>query len=184
MNQIQINPQYEVILALSQQKMHGRELSKKINISLTKTQKELKRLERENIIDYNLEGKNHIYYIKKNLTAKLNLINAENYKLNKLIKIHNILEPIITELIKKSKSNLIILFGSYAKGTQTKNSDIDIYIETTNPKIKKEIENIYNKISVKIGPFDTTQPLVKEIQKNHIILKGGEHYHEKYSLFS
>jgi len=136
-----------------------------------------------NVLDYKVEGKNHVYFIKKNLISKSFILNAENYKLSKLLGKYPELEQIFNDIIKKSKCSLIILFGSYAKGTPKKNSDIDIYIETTSQKIKEDVQKIYDLISVKIGKFNLDDLLVKEIIKNHVIIKGGEEYYEKIRFF-
>jgi len=75
--------------------------------------------------------------------------------------------------------DLIILFGSYAKGLEKKDSDIDIYIETKSRNVKKVVEDIHSKINVKIGSFDTKSPLIKEIIKDHVIIKGIEVFYDK-----
>ena len=64
-----------------------------------------------------------------------------------------------------------------------KDSDIDIYIETTSQKIKEDVQKIYDLISVKIGKFNPDDLLIKEIIKNHVIIKGGEEYYEKIRFF-
>lgn len=184
MIQIKINYNYEILLLLLKKEMHGRELVKELKTSLTRVQSTLNELRSINVLDYKIEGKNHIYFIKKNLTSKSFILNAENYKLAKILSKHQTLEPIFQDIIQKSRCNLIILFGSYAKGNPKKDSDIDIYIETTNPKIKEEVQKIYDLISVKIGKFNSKDLLIKEIIKNHAIIKGGEEYYEKINFFN
>ncbi|MEK6823626.1 MAG: nucleotidyltransferase domain-containing protein [Nanoarchaeota archaeon] len=184
MIQIKINYNYEILLLLLKKEMHGRELVKELKTSLTRVQSTLNELRSINVLDYKIEGKNHIYFIKKNFTSKSFILNAENYKLAKILSKHQTLEPIFQDIIQKSRCNLIILFGSYAKGNPKKDSDIDIYIETTNPKIKEEVQKIYDLISVKIGKFNSKDLLIKEIIKNHAIIKGGEEYYEKINFFN
>lgn len=183
MTPIKINYSYEVLLFLLKKDMHGRELAKELKTSLTRVQSVLTELRSINVLDYKIEGKNHIHFIKKNLISKSFILNAENYKLAKILNKHPELEPIVQDIIKKSKCCLILLFGSYAKGTEKKDSDIDIYIETTNSKIKQDVEKIYDTISVKIGNFNPDDLLMKEIIKNHAIITGGEDYYEKISFF-
>ena len=67
---------------------------------------------------------------------------------------------------------MIILFGSYAKGNPKEDSDIDIYLETNNNKIKNKVKELNSKLSIKIGKFDAKSLLIKEIIKNHIIIGG------------
>ena len=138
MTQIKINYTYEILLFLLKKDRHGRELAKELKTSLTRVQAILTELRNINVLDYRIEGKNHIYFIKKNLVSKSFILNAENYKLAKILSKHPELEPLFQDIIKKSQCHLILLFGSYAKNTERKESDIDIYIETTNPKINKK----------------------------------------------
>ena len=183
MTQIKVNYNYEVLLLLLKKDMHQREIAKVLKTSLTRIQSVLKELRDINAVDYNEVGKNHIYFIKKNLVSKSLILNAENYKLIKLLRKRAILEPIFKEIIKKSPKTMIILFGSYAKGLENKNSDIDVYIDSTNPKLKEEIQGIYHNLSVKIGKFNLRDLLIKEIIKNHIIINKGEEYYEKIKFF-
>jgi len=183
MTQIKVNYQYETLLNLLKRAMHGRELAKELKTSLTRVQSILTGLRDINVLDYKVEGKNHVYFIKKNLIAKSFTINAENYKLSKILIKHPELGPIFQDIIKKSKCSLILLFGSYAKNSEKKESDIDIYLETTNQKTKEEVQKIYDLLSVKLGKFNPEDLLIKEIIKNHAIIKGGEEYYEKIKLF-
>jgi len=165
--------EYELLLKLVKNKSHGRALAKELKIPLTTLQRALKRLSL--ILEIKIEGKNKIYKIKNNLKAKKYLHNAENYHLLKTIKKYPLLEPILEEI---KTNTLTILFGSYAKHTANKDSDIDIYIETNNKELKKQIELINSKINVKIGTFNPKSLLIKEIIKNHVIIKGVEKYYE------
>lgn len=183
MNQNRINLKYEILLNLIKQESHGRELTKTLQQSLTTIQRDLKELEKENILEFKISGRNKIYSIKKNSAAKRYLFNAENYKLIKVIKRYPFLDPIFEDVLKKTNSQIIILFGSYAKFKAKKDSDIDFYIETDNKKTKREIELINSKINVKIGKFSLHSLLIKEIIKNHVILRGLEKYYEKIKFF-
>ena len=78
---------------------------------------------------------------------------------------------------------MIILFGSYAKGISKPNSDIDIYLETNDNKIKNKIKEINSRLSIKIGKFDAKSLLIKEIIKNHIIIRGLENFYERVDFF-
>ncbi len=178
MTQIKINYKYEILLLLLKKEMHQRELSKQLKTSLTRVQSALKELENMNAVDYKEIGRNHIYFIKRNLVSKSLILNAENYKLIKLLRKYPHLETIFMQIIEKCRKGMILLFGSYAKGNEKKDSDIDIYINTTNQRIKKEIQRIYDSLSIKIGKFNLRSFLIKEIIKNHIIIKGGEEYYE------
>lgn len=183
MTPIKVNYLNEILLLLLNKEMHGRELAKELKTSLTRVQSALNELRTGNILDYKTEGKNHVYFIKKNLVAKSFILNAENYKLARILAKHPELEPIFQDILKKCNCEIVLLFGSYAKGNSKESSDIDIYLESENINLKKEIQKIYELINVKIGRFDIENLLIKEIIKNHAIIKGGEKYYERLGFF-
>ena len=86
---------------------------------------------------------------------------------------------IIENIQKDKRIGMAVLYGSYAKGIANHSSDIDIYIETKSRNVKKTIEEIHSKINVKIGTFDTKSPLIKEIIKDHVIIRGIEVFYDK-----
>jgi len=45
------------------------------------------------------------------------------------------------------------------------------------------VESIHSRIKVKFGDFDLSSNLIKEIIKNHVILKGVEEFYEKTKFF-
>lgn len=173
----------EIILLLLRGENHLRGIAKQLNESHSTILRKLNNLLKENVLDYNMEGKNKVFFIKKNLQAKNYVFNAERYKLIELLKKYPELNIIIDDFLKKAEEKLIVLFGSYAKFTAKSDSDIDVYVETENKRIKEKIELTHSKIKVKIGDFDTDSQLIKEIIKNHIILRGVEEFYEKTKFF-
>ena len=183
MTQIKVNYESEVLLSLLKTQMHGRELAKLLETSLTRIQSILNRLSRHNVLDYKPEGKNHVYFIKKNIVAKAFILNAENYKLAKLLCKYAFLEPLFKEIAQKYPNRMVILFGSYAKFVPKDDSDIDLYIDPADKKVKETINRVNEMISVKTGEFNKEDLLIQEIIKNHIIVQGGETFYEKLGLF-
>ena len=156
-----------------------RGIAKKLNESHSTILRKLDNLKKENVIDSRKEGKNKIFFVKKNLVSRTYILQAELHKLTKLLRRNPELSIIFEEVLKKSDEKLVVLFGSYAKGLAKKDSDIDIYIETKSRNVKKTIEEIHSKINVKIGTFDTKSPLIKEIIKDHVIIRGIEVFYGK-----
>lgn len=173
------NLEMDIIELLLKADNHVRGIAKNLNESHSTVLRKLNNLKKENVLDSRNEGKNKIFYLKKNLVSNVYVFSAELYKLTKLLRSNPKLSVILEEILKKTDEKLIVLFGSYAKDLAKKDSDIDIYIETKNRGVKKSIEDIHSKINVKIGTFDTKSPLIKEIIKNHIILRGIEVFYEK-----
>lgn len=173
------NMELEIINVLLKSESHVRGIAKKLGESHSTILRKLNNLKKENVIDYKTEGKNKIFFLKNNLISKNYIQKAELHKLTKLLGKYPELGIIFEEILKKTDEKLIILFGSYAKGLAKADSDIDIYIETKNRNVKKVIEDIHSKINVKIGTFDTTSPLIREIIKDHIIIRGIEVFYGK-----
>ncbi len=177
------NLELEIVLVLLKNRTHLREIARTLNESHSTILRKINELVKENILDYRKEGKNKIFFIKNNLKAKNYIYSAEIHKLNSLLKKHPELSIILEDIKKDFSKGMIILFGSYAKGNPKTDSDIDIYLETNNNKIKDKIKEINSKLSIKIGKFDTKSLLIKEIIKNHIMIRGVEDFYERTDFF-
>ena len=173
----------KIVQFLLKSENHIRGLAKALNTNQTTIARKAHELAKENIVDFKQEGRNKVVFLKKTLEAKQYVFSVEAEKLIETLKRYPHLRRTIESIKKNNKINLAILFGSYAKRAITKNSDIDIYIDTTDKKIKEKVELIDSKISVKIGKYDKNSLLIKEIEKNHVIIKGIETYYEKNKFF-
>ena len=174
---------FKIILALISKKSHLREISRKLNVPHSTILRKIRKLLEKNVLDFFLEGKNKVFFIKNNLKAKNYVFSAEIYKYNQFLEKNPKLSVLFEDILKIAKSNLIVLFGSYAKQNFGKNSDIDIYVNTTDKNLIKNIENLNLKLSVKIGKFDKSSLLIKEIIKDHIIIRGVETFYEYTNFF-
>ena len=92
---------------------------------------------------------------------------------------------LIKEIVSKIEpliKGTALIFGSYAKGTQKKGSDLDIFIiGVCNMKEISSISQTYGiDVSVKMYPkaiFDKKinhDILIREVIDNHIMIKGTE----------
>jgi predicted nucleotidyltransferase len=172
------NTSFEIINILTKEQLHVRAIAKKINVNHMTTSRTLKDLIKQNVVDAKTEGRNKVYFLKHTEEARNKILMTELYKLNKSLATYPQLRRIITTIQNNKKIKLAILFGSYAKNTATKSSDIDIFIETKNKTLKGQVEAIDSKISLKIGKLTKNHPLTNEIEKHHIIIKGAEQYYE------
>lgn len=89
-----------------------------------------------------------------------------------------------------TKLYILLVFGSYAKGTATKHSDIDLFFIIPDEKTEKDIDRISALIPLKIHTNIFTEKQFKEMKnskeqtvgseaiKNNIILHGIESYYE------
>jgi predicted nucleotidyltransferase len=173
----------EIVNALLKNKSHIRALAKKLNTNPMNIHRKINELSRNNVVDYLKEGKNYTYFLKKSIEAKMYVFIAEHYNLVSLLKRYPNLRSVIEDLQKNKRIKLAVLFGSFAKSIAKPHSDIDIYIETSDKSIKEEVSALDTKVSVKIGKYDLSSPLAKEIEKDHVIIKGVEQFYENNKFF-
>lgn len=179
----QIDYKLEIVNQLLNNEGHIRDIARRLNTNHMIIVRKIKELSNENVVDFKEEGKNKTYFLKKSIEAKNYVFMAENYKLNRLLKKYPNLRLVIEKIHKNARLKLAILFGSYAKGIAKQDSDIDIYIDTEDKNLKKEIELIDSRLSIKIGGYDKSNLLIKEIERNHIIIKGLELFYERNEFF-
>lgn len=177
------NIDLDIILVLLKNKSHLREIARLLDESHSTVLRKINSLLKDNILDYKKEGKNKIFFIKNNLKSKNYVYSAEIHKLNQLLKKHPELSVILEDIKKDFPKGMIILFGSYAKGNPKTESDIDLYLETEDSRVKNRLKELNSKLSIKIGEFDTKSLLIKEIIKNHIIIRGLEDFYERTDFF-
>ncbi len=163
------------------EKIYGSKLAKKVQMNQKTVSNILNKLEKEHLLKFTVEGKNKYYF--------LNNFNPQIKEIIKLIEIGrkmNFLEKykqfrgLFQKLEERSKG-AVIIFGSYAKCTPTKNSDLDIFLIGTIKNVE-DLETLYglkiNIVKSKKNKFNTNEPFIKEIIKSHIILKGVEEFAE------
>jgi predicted nucleotidyltransferase len=174
----------ELVEQLRKKSSHLRGLAKTLQTNQTTMARKLQELGRSNVVDFRREGKNKAFFLKNSIEAREHLYIAEHYKLLRLLQKHPAFKQVIQGIKAHPKVGLALLFGSYAKGTAGRESDIDIYLETTSRALKKELEFLDSRLSIKIGRYLRESPLIREIEKDHVIIKGVELYYEKNPFFS
>jgi len=173
----------EIIKQLIKGGNHVRGIAKELNTNHMLIVRKIKELFRNNIVDFKQEGKNKSYFLKRTIEAQVYILMAEHYKLLQIIGKYPTLRRIIEKIQNDKRIKLAILFGSYVKGTATKDSDIDIYLDTRNLNLKRELNPLDLKLSIKIGRYNKKDNLIKEIENNHVIIKGVEEFYEKSKFF-
>jgi predicted nucleotidyltransferase len=160
------------------------ELSKETKISYATFYRTIHAM--KDLVNMKVVGKSKILSLNTNnaITKSYLTISSDEEK-NEFLKKHSIISKIYSEFETK---DIIILFGSYAKGTQRENSDIDLLI--INKKGDKSMsfskyEIVFKK---KINPIFVTNEEFKEMLeeksenvgkqalKAHIILNNPESF--------
>lgn len=174
---------YEVVLVLLGGGRHLRDVSKEIGVPHSTVMRCLNGLVEGNVLDFRFEGRNKVFFLRNTLEARSYVFNAERYKLLSTVEKYPFLGVLFEEVLDETDSRLVVLFGSYAKGNAKKDSDVDLYVETKDRKLAEKLTSIDSRINLKIGLFDPDSLLIKEIVKNHVILRGVEDFYEKTNFF-
>lgn len=162
-------------------KIYGRDISKKMKMNQKTVSNILNKLEKEHLLKFAIEGKNKYYYLNK-----LNIHIKEIVKLIEINKKINFIEKYkrSRDLFNKLESRtdgILVVFGSYANFSANEKSDLDLLIIGNYMEVR-DLEQLYNiKINiVKIDKmkFKKEDILIKEVIKNHIILKRAEEFIE------
>ncbi|MEK6903689.1 MAG: nucleotidyltransferase domain-containing protein [Nanoarchaeota archaeon] len=126
------------------------ELSRNIGVAHTSVRKNLNTLRRLNLITASVEkrGKRKFPFYKANRDNRLFKEYKRTYNLSSLIE-----SSVIDFIEKKVMPRSIVLFGSYARGEDTEESDIDLFVECEKEalplanfekKLKRRIELHFN----------------------------------------
>ena len=173
-NQINI---FEEFLKDFNAKITGSYIAKKKGLNQKTTANFLNRLEKEAILKSNTQGKNKLFFLNLNNKEIVEnfMMAAEHIRTINFYK-KNILVKEIAEKIQAHIEGAAIIFGSYAKNIQKQGSDLDILIiGKCNEKEIENISKIYKiDISLKIYPELELDILLKEVIKEHIIIKNTE----------
>ncbi|MCF7866600.1 nucleotidyltransferase domain-containing protein [Candidatus Woesearchaeota archaeon] len=145
----------------AEQKLNQREISRELKATPTGIAKALKPLQKANIVK-----------IEKNQTMNLNLISLNRtqqiLKLKQIENLKQIHEINLTETLEeKFPGTTIILFGSYCRGEDTTNSDIDIVIIGTKSKTTNlEIQENKLQRKININFYNSLKMINKKLKEN------------------
>ncbi len=114
-------------------KLRVREIERKLNCPLPSVIRYCKELASEGILIIMSIGNSNFYTADK--VSKVYLLEKKLYNLKSLY-----LSGIIEYVKEKASNPVIILFGSYSRGEDNEESDIDLYVET-----KSKISFNFNK---------------------------------------
>lgn len=148
-------------LIKSQAQLNGREIAKNVGLSHVKAHTALRDLTRDGVVNMRSVGNSLVYWL-----------NEEHFLVKEIIRpafereegIFGHLVRIILKEIKPPRPLSIILFGSFAKGGASVDSDIDIVIvyphSKNKPLISKELSEAEKKITSLFGNHLSCAPLL------------------------
>lgn len=166
-----------------------RELSRKIGSDYRITHTAIKRLIEKKIIETKIIGKAIVLLPIMNFSSEV--FEAEYQRKTELVQNKNF-QIIIDDVKKDLKTPFFIslVFGSHAKKSATKNSDIDLMFIVNKKKYEQKIVSTLNLLPLKSHLLIFTEKefqkmkdskqknVVKEAIKNNILLYGVEQYYE------
>jgi len=160
------------------------ELSRDININKGVLSRLIEELETENIIEVSRKGKIKLFSINKGNPFIKDIIIPLFEKENNFYQY--ILKDFINKL--KDKTESIILYGSFARGTAKLSSDVDVLVivNKKNDELKKEIEIfkenfLKNNMLLRVDTisilelknlYKKQEPFIRSVVKNHKVLSG------------
>ena len=166
---------------------HVRQMAKLLGASHVTLLPHLKSLEKDRILEAKTVGKNKAYTLNLgNISTKDNIILSEKSEALEFIEKVFIIKKLYSEIANLNLPGCIIVFGSYAKGYFTKESDIDIFylgeITEKETSTMKRFGELYNKrISIKKSTLQNFEEglrkrdhLIKEVMEGHIILQNPD----------
>ncbi len=163
-----------------------REVEKLLKISPRTAQLILESLENKGVIESKTKGKIKTYKLRLSELTKKYLIFVEQYKAISFLE-NNLMIKEVIEKITPDIKGIGIIFGSYAKGLQKRESDVDIFVagDYNKEEIKKVSRNLGIDISITCYPIKTfeknihTDTLLKEVLKNHMVFVNVEQFIQK-----
>lgn len=158
-----------------------REVEKLLEVSSRTALVTLAKLGKKGILESMTKGKIKSYAIKKSTISREFFLLTEQYKKIVFLEKNHLVKEVL-EKADEFLQGIVIVFGSYAKGMQKEDSDLDLFVVGTFDEKKiKEAGNKYGlDINLKSYPMSIFEKemhddvLLKEIVENHIILKDAE----------
>jgi predicted nucleotidyltransferase len=169
--------------------LHVRAMAQLLGTSHVTLLPYLNQLEKSRIIQHEAVGRNKQYQLNKaNILTKYYLTTTEELFTIEYLEKHQFIRKLAEHLNNFDTSNPLILFGSYADDIATDESDIDLLAIGALTKEQlahiKKFETTYGKkINVKTATPEnfnaalrTGDILIKEINRNHVILRNADPY--------
>ena len=167
--------------------LHIRAMAKLMETSHVALLPYLKHLEKLKILNSENAGRNKQYTLNKdNILTKYYLMTTEELVTIDYLEKTFLIKKLAEHLNTLDISNPLILFGSYAKGYATEESDIDLFgigklTETLQTHIKK-FEAVYGKkINLKTATAENFNAglrsgdiLIREVVANHIVISNPD----------
>ena len=169
-----------------QKSFHLREIARETGVDVKTIHLQLKRLEKMNILSSTMKGRNKEHSLNlRNLAAKYYMVMAETLASVRFLQDNFVIKKVAGEI--DAVPSIVLLFGSFAKGRATKDSDIDLFV-ITDKRIDRNMmmekgDLIGRAINIKsctqaqfMKALQDRDPLILEVVSDHIVLKGVDEF--------
>ena len=165
-----------------QNEVHGREAARELGMNQKTVANVLLRLEKDNILRSRTMGRNRLYKLNLSNPALMHILSMVEEEKAVLFREESNLGRDFIDALVKSGSPLVLIFGSYANGTQKKKSDVDILTLSPFHADLSDVQKFYKiKVSVKEyteGEFKEALKsgdfLITEVLRKHVVLVGSD----------
>lgn len=170
----------EIFLLKSDAEFHISALARMVNNIPINVQKELKNLQLAGLLESRKQGNMVLYKLRKESPIAEDLMRI-------FLKTESIGKEILTKLPDKEKIRYALIYGSFAKGTESSSSDIDLLMigEIDEDSILKSMQKIEKRIGHTINYILWTEKefaqkiregitLIREILKTPVIMIIGD----------
>ncbi|MFH1358539.1 MAG: nucleotidyltransferase domain-containing protein [archaeon] len=172
--------------------IHKRELAKQLNLGMPSIEYSIKKINK--VLKSEKSGNQIKYFLNYSKEELIPMLYAVEF--SRFERFPDNIKLAIMDFIKelKEKPLICVVFGSYAKGDYTKNSDIDVFLIYQRLERNKDIENTAKRVGMrtntKINPVylnynsfkesfhNPRKEFFKKLKENKIILVGIEYWRE------
>jgi len=149
------------------EEMTIKEIQERCGYSYERVHNTLKKLEKKKIIESKKRGRTLLFKADyNNLYLELSFYHYMAERLIDFSSKYQILYKALKEM-GVSSTRIILVFGSYSKGNETKNSDIDLMIVPETKNFEKEINNLKIKYGLNISPAIIRRTEFPKIKKEN-----------------
>ena len=170
---------FESFILNTDEKITASQIAKKHNLNQKSIYLFLEDLEKQGILISEMQGKNKLYQLNKSNQELVRHFLCLIEHLRTFYFYHE--NPNIKLIIQKILpyiQGIAAIFGSYAKNTQKETSDLDIFIIGNYDEEKiASISSTFNiDVNIKHQKSFKQNRLIKEVEKNHILIKNIEQF--------
>ncbi len=177
-------------LYLSGREHYLSEICKETKLARPSVLRALRKFEKLEILKIEKKANVKFYTLKKNRQSITLLSSIEYEKTGKFLERREKIRTAVELFVEKTNPLIAVIFGSYAKGYETKESDLDLLLvrefNKNNVKQSEELSGfVYGRTGINVSPvFMSFEDLkkkntfVNEVVRSHFIIRGSELFYE------